>query len=133
MKTINAKYIKRDKCRVPRSRLVECVLYLRYGEITARTSSSHIWYSKPKISKILGVSTREVNRILNDEIPPYLKPSLLKEDKKSVLTEEQVAYLTSSETMQKQRFLTIAERCKAFTDRYPKVTITPYCLRKVYY
>ena len=133
MKTINAKYIKSDKCRVPRSRLVECVFYLRNGEVTDSASSSHIWYSKPKISKILGISTREVNRILKDEIPPHLKPSLLKDDKKSVLTDDQVAYLTSSETMQKQRLLTIAERCKAFNDRYPTVTITPYCLRKVYY
>ena len=74
-----------------------------------------------------------MNRILKDEIPPHLTPSFLKEDKKSVLTGEQVAYLTSSETMQKQRLLTIAERCKAFNDRYPTVTITPYCLRKVYY
>ena len=56
MKTINTKYIKKDKCRVPRDRLAECVFYLRYGQAPAHANPSYIWHSKPKVAKMLGVS-----------------------------------------------------------------------------
>ena len=72
MKTINAKYIKKDKCRVPRDRLVECVFYLRYGQSPAHANLPNIWHSKPNIAKMLGVTTHEVNRILKDELSPSL-------------------------------------------------------------
>ena len=72
MKTINAKYIKKDKCRVPRDRLVECVKYLRYGQSPAHANLSNIWHSKPKIAKMLGVSNHEVNHILKEELSPSL-------------------------------------------------------------
>ena len=72
MKTINAKYIKKDKCRVPRDRLAECVFYLRYGQAPAHANLSNIWQSKPKIAKMLGVSNHEINRILKDELSPSL-------------------------------------------------------------
>ena len=72
MKTINAKYIKKDKCRVPRDRLAECVFYLRYGQAPAHANLSNIWHSKPKIAKMLGVSNHEINRILREELSPSL-------------------------------------------------------------
>ena len=72
MKTINAKYIKKDKCRVPRERLAQCVFYLRYGQVAAHAKLPNIWHSKPNIAKMLGVSNHEVNRILKDELSPSL-------------------------------------------------------------
>ena len=86
---------------MPRDRLAECVFYLRYGQAPAHANLSNIWYSKPKIAKMLGVSNLEVNRILKDELPQHLKPTLLTDNKKAVLTEEQVTFLTSIETMKK--------------------------------
>ena len=72
MKAVPAKYIKKDKCRVPRDRLAQCVFYLRYGQAPAHANLSNIWYSKPKIAKMLGVSNHEVNHILKEELSPSL-------------------------------------------------------------
>ena len=77
------------------------MFYLRYGQVPAHANLSNIWYSKPKIAKMLGVSNLEVNRILKDELSEHLKPTLLTDNKKTVLTEEQVTFLTSNETMKK--------------------------------
>ena len=70
MKTINVKLIKKDKCHVPRDKLRECVIYLRYGKLVSPSNKSNIWYAKQKIGRMLGIPITEVNRILKDEMSP---------------------------------------------------------------
>ena len=133
MTKLNIKSVPIDKCLVPRDKLRDCVVWLRYGCLAEPSPKLRIWHSKLAICRLLRISTTEVNRILKEEIPAHYIKSLLPTDKKARLNSEMLHSITSRESLNSQRNLTIAERCKAFRDRYPTVNITPYCLRKIYH